>query len=57
MLSCIAGALLACGQSAAIHIPGPVAYAPQPAPQYAWNYATYAQPIQFVAPVVIIRRA
>jgi hypothetical protein len=57
MLSCIVGALLACGQSAAMHIAGPVGYAPQPAPQYAWNYATYAQPIQFVPAVVIIRRA
>lgn len=52
MLSCIVGALLACGQSAAMQIAGPVAYAPQSA--VAWQY--YAQPIQFV-PTVIIRRA
>ncbi len=53
MLSCIVGALLACGQSVAMHIPGPVAYAPQS--NTAWQY--YAQPIQFIAPVVIVRRA
>lgn len=52
MLSCIVGALMACGQSAAMHIPGPVAYAPQS--NAAWQY--YAQPIQFVPGVVIIRR-
>ena len=53
MLACIVGALLACGQSANIVIAGPVAYAPQS--YAAWHY--YAQPIQFIAPVVIIRRA
>jgi len=53
MLSCIVGALLACGQSVAMHIPGPVAYAPQS--NTAWQY--YAQPLQFVPAVVIIRRA
>lgn len=53
MLSCIVGALLACGQSAAMHIAGPVAYAPQPGA--SWQY--YAQPIQFVPAVVILRRA
>ena len=53
MLSCIVGALLACGQSAAMHIAGPVAYAPQPGASFQY----YAQPIQFVSAVVIIRRA
>ena len=53
MLACIVGALLSCGQSAAMVIAGPVAYAPQT--QVAWQY--YAQPIQFVPAVVIIRRA
>jgi hypothetical protein len=52
MLSCIVGALLACGQSATMVIAGPVAYAPQS--NTAWQY--YAQPIQFVAPIIIIRR-
>lgn len=53
MLACIVGALLSCGQSAAMHIAGPVGYAPQS--NMAWQY--YAQPIQFVAPVAILRRA
>jgi hypothetical protein len=53
MLSCIVGALLACGQSATMHIAGPVAYAPQPGT--SWQY--YAQPIQFAPAVVIFRRA
>lgn len=53
MLHCIVGVLLACGQSAAMHIAGPVAYAPQS--NAAWQY--YAQPIQFVPAVVIIHRA
>jgi hypothetical protein len=53
MLACIVGALLSCGQSAAMHIAGPVGYAPQS--NTAWQY--YAQPIQFVPAVVIVRRA
>ena len=56
--SCIAGAIIAaCNPTASIAIDGPVGYAPQPAPNYAWNYAVYGQPIQNVRPVVIIRRA
>ena len=54
MLSCIVGALLACGQSAAMHIAGPVAYAPQPGAA-SWQYN--AQPIQFAPAVIIFRRA
>jgi hypothetical protein len=53
MLSCIVGAILACGQSVAMHIPGPVAYAPQPGAPGLY----YTQPIQFAPAVVIIRRA
>jgi hypothetical protein len=50
MLSCIVGALLACGsQPAAITIPGPLAYAPQGGTALAY----YALP----TPVVILRRA
>ena len=51
MLSCIVGALLACGQSATIVIAGPVPYAPQQGG--VWQY--YAQPIQFVPPLIIVR--
>jgi hypothetical protein len=58
IMPCIAGAIIAaCNPTATIAIDGPVAYAPQVAPQYAWNYATYAQPIQTVRPLVILRRA
>jgi hypothetical protein len=54
MLSCIVGALLACGsQPAAMHIAGPLAYAPQGGTALAY----YALPTQYVPPVIIIRRA
>jgi hypothetical protein len=56
MMSCIVGALLCGAHSANMVIAGPVAYA-APTPNYAWNYAVYAQPIQNQPPVVIIRRA
>jgi hypothetical protein len=37
MIFCIVGALLCGGIQ---HVPGPVAYAPQPSP-VVWNYAAY----------------
>jgi hypothetical protein len=39
--SCIVGAIL-CASNGAMHIPGPLAYAPSPGP--AWTYATYNTP-------------
>lgn len=58
MLHCIAGAIIAaCNPGATIAIDGPVAYAPQAAPNYAWSYAVYGVPIQNARPIVIVRRA
>ena len=55
LLSCIAGAFIAaCNPSANIVIAGAVGYAP---PSGGGWVGYYALPTQFVAPVVIIRRA
>jgi hypothetical protein len=54
MLSCIAGAIIAaCNPTANIVIAGPVGYATQGGAGLYY----YALPIQFVPPVIIIRRA
>jgi hypothetical protein len=46
MISCIVGALLCGAHSANMLIVGALSYAP---PNTAnWNYAVYAQPIQYV---------
>jgi hypothetical protein len=51
MMSCIVGALLCGAHSANMVIAGPVAHA---APSNAsWNYAVYAQPVQYVPPVAV----
>lgn len=50
MMSCIIGALLCGAHSANMIIVGPIAHA---APSNAsWNYAVYAQPIQYRPPII-----
>lgn len=53
MVSCIVGALLCGAHSANMVIAGAIGYAPPNTG--SWNYAVYAQPIQYQRP--IIRRA
>jgi len=56
MLHCIVGALLACSSSAAVHIPGKLAYAPAVHSQAAWNYAaTYQVPTLGQPPLMFPR--
>jgi hypothetical protein len=53
--SCIVGAIL-CYGSGAMHIPGPLAYAPSSTP--AWNYANYNVPYLVQYPLVtVVRRS